>query len=179
MYAQLFQLCLTLCDPMDCSPSGSSVHGTLQAKILEWGAIFSSRESSPPRDQTNISKLQADSLLSEPPGKSKTNLVACLIYCPKPKFCSGSLLPKHPKPKFLRPVNFSQIYCFFAKKCKSCLLFLGSIFMRPLPSQIKFVFILPAHLSWVHFIISPPIPIQGDLRGKFPPLPNKQVSHTV
>ena len=37
------QLCLTLCDPMDCSPSGSSVHGILQARILEWGAIPFSR----------------------------------------------------------------------------------------------------------------------------------------
>ena len=33
------QLCLTLCDPMDCSLPGSSVHGVLQARILEWGAI--------------------------------------------------------------------------------------------------------------------------------------------
>ena len=45
------QLCPTLCDPMDCSPPGSSVHGVLQAKILEWVAISSSRGSSWPRDQ--------------------------------------------------------------------------------------------------------------------------------
>ena len=35
------QLCLTLCDPVDCSPPGSSVHGILQAKILEWVAFLS------------------------------------------------------------------------------------------------------------------------------------------
>ena len=40
------QSCLTLCDPMDCSPLGSSVHGILQARILEWVAISSSRGSS-------------------------------------------------------------------------------------------------------------------------------------
>ena len=40
------QLCLTLCDPMDCSPLGSSVHGILQARILQWVAISSSRGSS-------------------------------------------------------------------------------------------------------------------------------------
>ena len=40
------QLCLTLCDPMDCSPPGSSVHGILQAAILEWAAIPFSRGSS-------------------------------------------------------------------------------------------------------------------------------------
>ena len=36
MYAKLLQLSLTLCDPMDCSLAGSSVHGVLQAGILEW-----------------------------------------------------------------------------------------------------------------------------------------------
>ena len=46
------QLCSTLCDPMDCSPPGSSVHGILQARILEWAAISSSRGSSQPMDQT-------------------------------------------------------------------------------------------------------------------------------
>ena len=41
--ALVAQLCLTLCDPMDCSPPGSSVHGILQARILAWVAIsFSS-----------------------------------------------------------------------------------------------------------------------------------------
>ena len=44
------QLCLNLCDPMDCSPPGSSVHGISQARILEWVAI--SRGSSWPRDWT-------------------------------------------------------------------------------------------------------------------------------
>ena len=39
------QLCLTLCDPVDCSPPGSSVHGILQARVLEWVAMPSSRGS--------------------------------------------------------------------------------------------------------------------------------------
>jgi len=46
---------VSLCDPMDCSPPGSSVHGILQARILEWVAISSSGGSSPPRDWTCIS----------------------------------------------------------------------------------------------------------------------------
>ena len=46
----VIQLCLTLCNPMDCSPLGSSVHGVLQARIPEWVAISSSRGSSRPRD---------------------------------------------------------------------------------------------------------------------------------
>ena len=49
------QSCLTLCDPVDCSPPGSSVHGILQARILEWVAMPSSRGSSRPRDRTHIS----------------------------------------------------------------------------------------------------------------------------
>ena len=43
-----------LCNPMDCSPPGSSVHGILQARILEWVAMPSSRGSSQPRDRTQI-----------------------------------------------------------------------------------------------------------------------------
>ena len=53
--AQSFQSCLTLCDPMDCSPPGSSVHRILQAKILERVVMLSFRGSSQPRDQTCIS----------------------------------------------------------------------------------------------------------------------------
>ena len=52
---------------MDCSPPGSSVHGILQARILEWVAISSSSGPSWPRDWTRVSCRQADCLLSEPP----------------------------------------------------------------------------------------------------------------
>ena len=50
------QSCLTLCDPMDCSP-GSSIHGIFQARILEWVAISFSRRSSQPRDWTPVSRI--------------------------------------------------------------------------------------------------------------------------
>ena len=49
------QSCPTLCDPMDCSPPGSSVHGISQARILEWVAISYSRGSFLPSDQTRVS----------------------------------------------------------------------------------------------------------------------------
>ena len=49
--------CLTLYDPMNCSLPGSSVHGILQARILEWVAISFSRASSRPRDRTHVSSI--------------------------------------------------------------------------------------------------------------------------
>ena len=57
--AKLLQSCLTLCNPMDCSPTGSSVHGILQARILEWIAVPFSRWSSLPRDWTRISYVSS------------------------------------------------------------------------------------------------------------------------
>ena len=55
--SEVTQSCLTLCDPVDCSPPGSSIHGILQARILEWVAISFSRGSSWPRDQTQVSHI--------------------------------------------------------------------------------------------------------------------------
>ena len=48
------QSCPTLCDPMDCSPPGSSVHEIFHERILEWVAISFSRGSSQPRDRTRV-----------------------------------------------------------------------------------------------------------------------------
>ena len=58
--------------PLGLQPSGSSVHGILQARILESVAILISRRSFQPRDRTGSPALQADSLPSEPPGKPHT-----------------------------------------------------------------------------------------------------------
>ena len=55
--AQLLQSCLTLCDPMKGDRPGSSVHGIFQAKLLESVAMPFSRESSRPRDQTQVSYI--------------------------------------------------------------------------------------------------------------------------
>ena len=79
------QLCPTFCDPMDCSPLGSSIHGILQAKVLEWAAMPSSKGSCQPRDRIWVSaieprspSLQLDSLLSEPLRKPKNPGVGSL-----------------------------------------------------------------------------------------------------
>ena len=63
------QLCLTLCDSMDHSPPGFSSMGFLQARILEWVAMPSSKESFPPKDRTQISGTAGRFFTTKPPGK--------------------------------------------------------------------------------------------------------------
>ena len=65
------QSCPTLCNPMDYSPPGSSVHGILQARTLEWVAIFYSRISSWPKDWTWVSCIAGRFIPSESLGKPK------------------------------------------------------------------------------------------------------------
>ena len=72
MHAKSLQLCPTLCDPMDCSQPGSSVHGILQVRILEWVAIPFSRGSSQPKDRIQISCIAGRFFTTEPPGSTAT-----------------------------------------------------------------------------------------------------------
>ena len=69
--AKLLQLCPALCDPMDCSLPGSSVHGISQARILEWVAFPSPGDLPRPGVEPRSPVLQAESLPLEPPGKQK------------------------------------------------------------------------------------------------------------
>ena len=72
IYAQALQLCSTLCNTMDCSPPGSSVHGSFQARILEWVAMPSSRGSSRPKDGICVSCISCTAgefFTTEPLGK--------------------------------------------------------------------------------------------------------------
>ena len=59
-----------LCDPVDCNLPGSSVHGVFQARILGWVAIHSPGDLPDPGMEPGAPALQADSLLTEPTGKS-------------------------------------------------------------------------------------------------------------
>ena len=90
MHAKLLQLCLTLCNPVDCCPPASSLHGILQARILEWVAMPSSRGSSWARDWTRVSYClllwQVGSLPLVPPGKP------CQGNSPHKLIVSGDLL---------------------------------------------------------------------------------------
>ena len=95
--SEVAQSCLTLCDPVDCSPPGSTVHGILQARILEWVAISFSRGSSRPRDRTQVSRIRgrrfnlwATSLSSNSQGKE---------FCQKPCKLEVALSPIKPSNK--------------------------------------------------------------------------------
>ena len=72
------QSCLTLCDPTDYRPPGSSVHEILQARKLEWVAFPFSRGSSQPRGQTQVSSIAGRSLPVEPHRKPKNTGVGSL-----------------------------------------------------------------------------------------------------
>ena len=78
MKVKVTQSCLTLYNTMDCILPGFSVHGILQAKILEWVAYSFSRGSSHPGMEPRSPALQVHSLLSEPPGQPKNTGVSSL-----------------------------------------------------------------------------------------------------
>ena len=86
----LLQVSPTLCKPTDCSPSGYSVRGILQARILEWAAMPSFRGSSRPRDQTHISCIGRQVLSLPPPGKSQNVLFLYNILGDKEKWSVDS-----------------------------------------------------------------------------------------
>ena len=113
------QSCPTICDPMDCSLPGSSVHGILQASILEWVALASSRGSSQPRDWTWVYYVylhrQAGSLPLVPPGNpithththTHTHLLCPFIFCPRTLRLLPCLAPVNSA-----AVNLKCIYLF-------------------------------------------------------------------
>ena len=90
--------CLTLCNPMDCSPPGSSVHGTPQASILEWVAISSSTGSSQPRDQTLISYIGRWTLplshQGSPPGTLRSHLITFSFFLDPTEMPSSTTQPQ-------------------------------------------------------------------------------------
>ena len=81
-------------DPMDCGLTSSSVHGILQARILKWVAMPSSRGSSQPRDQTHVSCISCTSdrfFTTEPRGKPQENLGSLNIIAAIQGTCESEL----------------------------------------------------------------------------------------
>ena len=105
------QSCPTLCDPVDCSPPGSSIHGILQASILEWDAISFSRGSSQLRDRTQVSHTAgrhfnlcatreapffSTSLLFQSPGETMTPCAPVSLNNNNVTSGRGSAFTRHP-----------------------------------------------------------------------------------
>ena len=97
-YSEVAQSCPTLCDPVDCSLPGSSVHGILQARVLGWVAISFSRGSSQPRDWTWVSCIAG----------------RCFILWATRE----ALLGKYQNH---RSQNFFNIYFSYRKNCRAAL----------------------------------------------------------
>ena len=108
---EVTQLCLTLCDPMGYSLPGSSIHGIVQARVLEWVAISFSRESSRPRDWTQVSRIagrqftdwatrKASIVIKQEPVnpslilRPRTLVIPSLPLCSSP-FCLPALSSSH------------------------------------------------------------------------------------
>ena len=83
MHARSLQLCLTLCHSMDRIPPGSSVHGILQARILERVAMPSSKESSQPRNRTYISCIAGGFFTADPWGKPSEDISSHRSFHPE------------------------------------------------------------------------------------------------
>ena len=77
---EVAQSCQTLCDPMDYSLRGSSIHGIFQARVLDWVTISFSRGSSWPRDQTQVSRIVGKMLYYlRKPGQPKVEVLSCSV----------------------------------------------------------------------------------------------------
>jgi len=80
--SEVTQLCLTLCDLMDCSLPRSSAHGIFQARVLEWVAISFSRGSSRPRDRTQVSHIAGRLYHLCHQGNQVLDFKFYLLHCP-------------------------------------------------------------------------------------------------
>ena len=105
--SEVAESCPTLCDSVDCSPPGSSVHGIHQARILEWVAIFFSRgifltQGSNP----GLPALQADALTSELPGKPIIYVSKC-IYIHVCVYAAAAVKSLQSCPTLCNPIDGS------------------------------------------------------------------------
>ena len=106
--SQVTQSCPTLCDPMDCSPPGSSVHGIFQARVLEWVAISFSRRSSRPRNRTQVSQTVSNASLSEPPRKSWCLIMVSLNLVMSLSLVTAAAKSLHSCPTPSDPMDYSS-----------------------------------------------------------------------
>ena len=108
-----------LCNPMDCSPPGSSIHGIFQARILEWGAISFSRGSSWPRDWTWVSCVSCTTgrfFTTVSPRKPKVKVKvaqSCPTLCDPMDYTVHGILQAFPFSRASsQPRDRTQVSCF-------------------------------------------------------------------
>ena len=111
MCAKSFQSCLTLCDLLDSSPPGSSVHGILQAKILEWVTMPSFRGSSWSRDWAQVSCIADGFLTVWATGKPgfQVYLPAKPLHLAQLQLVSWDVLHKQMDPLAVGPVRWAHL----------------------------------------------------------------------
>ena len=126
------QLCPTFCDPTYCSPPGFSVHGVLQARILEWIAIHFSRGTSQPGDWTLVSCITGKFFTVWAPGTTGEIRVLFLcmmlenvLYCSFT--CSCPVLQHYLLKRLSFPIMYSCLLCGRLVNYKCVGLFLGSV----------------------------------------------------
>ena len=116
------QSCPTLCDPMDCSLPGSSIHGVFQARILEWVAISFSRGSFRPRDWTQVSHIVGRRFTiwatREVYWKRALNFTGLVFCTPKPNFLRRDCCRSTLWVSFFSAYNTNSLLFF----CKLCLI---------------------------------------------------------
>ena len=123
MHAQLLQSCLTLCDPMDCSPPGSSVHGISQARILESVAVSSSRGSFWPRGWTwvsGISCIIGKFFTTEPPGKPHSFCIMVSSDISPPRYPHAFFSPFLKSSVHMSPYQRSLLESFVQNNIPFC-----------------------------------------------------------
>ena len=131
-------LCPTLCEPMDCSQPGSSVHGILQARILEWVAIPLSRGSSWPRDQIQVFCFADRFFTSE----SHSNFMLYL----KANFSPGNWMGNDLfNVQAFKPAEHVEVLIFWDADALSCL---------PVSKWILLVLRSVVLVLWRHFVQS-------------------------
>ena len=122
------QSCLTLCDPMDCSLPGSSVHGILQARILECLSFPSPGNLASPGIEPQSPAFQANSLLTERPGKLVHGTRQHYIHF---DFLANSSLRTPPL------VMYTLLLLRLLFSLKFCLFLIAKSFIRPTQSSNK------------------------------------------
>ena len=145
MHAKSLQSCPTLCNPMDCNPPGSSVHGILQARKLEWVAIPFSRGSSRPRDRTRVSCLAGGFFAAEPPGPTGLGDPNRMgeWYPPQPLGCQS-----FPSPfQVYQLCSLNYEVCFWHLKF-SDLFEISAVVNTTTPSSVKYPLLFSFLLFW-------------------------------